>query len=74
MDLKSEIDKLNDKFLELEAECDKYRKQLESIEESEQDAEEEKSQINIRNNDLTNQLTKVSLYFLGLSHFDCLLF
>lgn len=74
MDLKLEIDKLNFKYLELEAERDKYQKQIEAIEESERDAEDEKSEIHIRNNDLTNQLTKVSLCFCYFSHFYCFLF
>ncbi|GFU39865.1 rootletin, partial [Nephila pilipes] len=60
MEMKLEIDKLQEECLQFESERDKLQKQLDSIEESKHDVEDEKSQITIRNNDLTNQVTKYS--------------
>ncbi|GIY61502.1 hypothetical protein CDAR_226882 [Caerostris darwini] len=60
MEMKLELERLQDKCLELESEKDKLQRQLESIEETKRDTEDEKSQIVIRNNDLTNQVTKYS--------------
>lgn len=59
MDLKLQIDKLQYKCLELEGERDKLQGQLQAIEDSKRNEEDEKSEITIRNNDLANQVTKV---------------
>lgn len=62
-ELKARFDKLSDKCLELESENEKLQKYLQDTESVKCNMEEEKSQINLHNTDLTNQVTKVNLIF-----------
>lgn len=64
--MKSKIDKCKEQCAELQSENERLQKYLHDLESTKLNMEEEKSQINFHNTDLTNQVTKVRIKVLFL--------
>lgn len=64
--MKSKIDKCKEQCTELQNENERLQKYLQDLESTKLNVEEEKSQINLHNTDLTNQVTKVRIILLFL--------